>query len=99
MNTKTTLLKLIIGALADCDDSVRELFTLIYEAVKSCATEDIDWYLMNGMSEQDVLLFILLNDTELSIHFNEIVIIEAIHYLFGYPKVKVSEGESYTSLH
>ncbi|MDN3630787.1 hypothetical protein [Vibrio lentus] len=86
MNTKNTLLKLIIGALVDCDDCVRELFTLIYEAVKSCATEDIDWYLMNDMSEGDVLLFILLNDTEISVHFNEIILIEATHYLFGSPQ-------------
>ncbi|CDT56389.1 conserved hypothetical protein [Vibrio coralliirubri] len=97
MNTKNTLLNLVIGALADCDDSVRELFTLIHEAVKSCATDDIDWYLMNDMSEGDVLLFILLNDTELFIHFNEIVLIEATHYLFG--SRKISEGESYVALH
>ncbi len=83
MDTKNNLLKLVLDAQSNC---VYELFFLIHEAVQRCEIGDIDWYLMNDMSESDVLLFILLNDVELSVHFNEITLLESVHYLFRVPK-------------
>lgn len=82
MDTKNVLLKLIHQAQLTHDDCLREVFTLIKKAVIRSKTEDIDWYIMNDMSDNDVLLLIVLSDTELSVSFNEFIIVEAVRYIF-----------------
>ncbi|WP_133152419.1 hypothetical protein [Vibrio lentus] len=56
---------------------------LIKQAVIRSDVADIDWYVMNDMSDNDVLLLIMLNDIELSIHYNEVVLIEVVQYIFN----------------
>ncbi|PML07638.1 hypothetical protein BCT85_20160 [Vibrio lentus] len=83
MNTKNTILALVLQAQSDCGDSLQELFLLIKQAVIRSDVADIDWYVMNDMSDNDVLLLIMLNDIELSIHYNEVVLIEVVQYIFN----------------
>ncbi|CAH7146166.1 conserved hypothetical protein [Vibrio chagasii] len=86
MDTKNTLLKLVLDAQSDCEDCLCELFFLIHEAVQRCDIGLINWYVTNDMPDSDVLLFILLNDVELSVNFNEMVIVEAVNHISNLPK-------------
>ncbi|CAH7220227.1 conserved hypothetical protein [Vibrio chagasii] len=83
MDTKNTILAIVLQAQSECDSSLQELFLLIKQAVIRSEVADIDWYIMNDMSDDDVLLFIILNDIELSINYNESVLIEVVQYIFS----------------
>ncbi|CAK2774930.1 conserved hypothetical protein [Vibrio crassostreae] len=83
MNTKNKLIARTQRARSDCDECLTELLTLVYQAILHSEVEDIDWYVMNTLPECDILLFVALADTDLSIHFDETVIVHAVRYVFS----------------
>lgn len=81
MNTKNILLKHIYRAKLDSDTCLSELLDLMNQAVVKTDAEDIDWHLMNDLSEADILLLITLTDVHLTINFNETVLNEVVQYV------------------
>ncbi|MGV2989604.1 hypothetical protein ACE1OE_18335 [Vibrio sp. E150_011] len=47
-----------------------------------CTDErEIDWHLMNDLSESNVLLLIVLAETDLTIQYDELVLSNAVNYV------------------
>ncbi|USD58792.1 hypothetical protein J4N45_14550 [Vibrio sp. SCSIO 43140] len=84
MNTKTFLLAQIHRARLDCDKCLIELLDMMSLAVMRNSSVEIDRHLMNDMFEGDILLIIALTDTNLSINFNEFVLIESVQYVMKF---------------
>ena len=82
MDTKNAISKLVNQAQTTCDDCLTELFFLMHQALLRSEEEVIDWYIMNDMSESDILMLIALTDTDLSVQFNDEIIILAVQYVF-----------------
>ncbi|MEZ8844594.1 hypothetical protein AB6E06_23445 [Vibrio splendidus] len=82
MDTKNTISNLLNQAQANGDGCLTELLLLMQQALLRKPEEDIDWYLMNDMSENDILLFVTLTDTDLSVQFNDEVLIAAVQFVF-----------------
>ena len=82
MDTKNTISNLLNQAQANCDRCLTELILLMQQALLRKPEEDIDWYLMNDMSDNDILLFVTLTDTDLSVQFNDEVLIAAVQFVF-----------------
>lgn len=82
METKNTLQKLVLDAQSNSDECVSELFYLIHQALVRSEGEVINRYIMNGISENDVLLLVVLTDLDLSVNFQNEVLILAVQYIF-----------------
>ncbi|CAH6942600.1 conserved hypothetical protein [Vibrio chagasii] len=84
MDTKSILLKLVQQAQTNSDECLKELFELMRKAVIRGEMENIEWYIMNDMSDEDILLLLVTTDVDLSVNFDELVLIEAVRYVFRY---------------
>ncbi|MEZ8107043.1 hypothetical protein A6E07_11500 [Vibrio cyclitrophicus] len=83
MNTKYLLLEHIHSASESCDRRLNQLFTLMTQAVMRNDAEEIDWHLMNDMSESDVLLIIVLTNIKLTIQYDELILRSAVDYVMS----------------
>jgi hypothetical protein len=83
MNTKTFLLAQIHRAKLDCDKCLDDLFDMMSQAVMRTDSDEIDWHLMNDLTDDDILLIIVLNDVDLSINFTELILSEAVNYVMA----------------
>ncbi|MFM2607270.1 hypothetical protein AAFX30_06510 [Vibrio chagasii] len=84
METKNTLLTLIHQAKFDCEPCLNELYSMMTNAVLEKESWEFEWYLVNGQSEADILLLIVLTDMELSIHFHELILREEARYVMKF---------------
>ncbi len=57
---------------------------MMSEAVMKIDVEDIDWHLMNELTDADVLLLIVLTDIDLTINFNESILSQAVKYVMAF---------------
>lgn len=83
MNTKTFLLAQIHRAKLDCDKCLDDLFDMMSQAVMRTDSDEIDWHLMNDLTDDDILLIIVLTDVDLSINFTELILSEAVNYIMA----------------
>ncbi|MCG9650341.1 hypothetical protein L1D24_17460 [Vibrio brasiliensis] len=84
MNKKTFLLAQIHQAKLGCDKCLDELFDMMSKALIRTDSAEIDWYLVNDLVDDDILLIIVLTDADLSINFNELVLREAVKYIMAF---------------
>jgi hypothetical protein len=82
MDTKNRLLTLTLRAARNSDKCASELFNLLAQAIRRTDAEEIEWHQVNDMLEQDSLLIIALTNVDLTINFSEVVIREAVRYVF-----------------
>lgn len=83
MNTKTFLLAKIHRAKLDCDKCLINLLDMMSQAVARTDPDEIDWHLMNDLTDDDILLIIVLTDVDLSINFTELILSEAVNYIMA----------------
>lgn len=83
MNTKTLLLAQIHRAKLDCDKCLTDLLDMMSQAVMRTDPDEIDWHLMNDLTDDDILLIIVLTDVDLSINFTEHILSEAVNYIMA----------------
>ncbi|MFA0192676.1 hypothetical protein [Vibrio lentus] len=91
MDTKNTISYLLSQAQENGDDCLTELFVLMQQALLRKPEEDIDWYLMNDMSENDILLLITLTDIDLSVQFSDEILIAAVRCVFRCDDLRVHQ--------
>nr|WP_249335788.1 hypothetical protein [Vibrio parahaemolyticus] len=84
MNVKTILLTHIHRAKSDREKCLDELLDLMSQAVARTDLEEFDWYLMNDLVDADILFTIVLTDVDLTINFNEYVLIEAVRFVMTF---------------
>lgn len=84
MNVKTTLLTHIHRAKLDSEKCLDELLDMISQAVARTDLGEFNWYLMNDLVDADILLIIALTDIDLTINFNDCVLIEAVKYVMTF---------------
>ncbi|ASI89635.1 hypothetical protein [Vibrio mediterranei] len=84
MNTKTILLAHIHRAKSQWNNGLSELFSMMSQAVMRVDAREIDWHLMNDLSESDVLLLIVLSDTDLTIRYDELVLSNAVNFVIKF---------------
>ncbi|MCJ2378767.1 hypothetical protein LNL84_18310 [Vibrio sp. ZSDZ34] len=57
---------------------------MMSQAVMRTSPAEIDWHLMNDMVDDDILLIIVLTDTDLSVNFNEFVLRESVKHVMEF---------------
>ena len=57
--------------------------------------EDIHWYTINAISESDVLLYIVLNDIDLSVNFDNVVLVQAVCNVFRFANSSMISQQDY----
>jgi hypothetical protein len=63
------------------NQQVTVLFTLLRKAVQKYESDEIDWHLVNGLTDFDILLLIAMTDADLAVNFDAIVLEEAVSFV------------------
>ncbi|CDT23277.1 MULTISPECIES: hypothetical protein [Vibrio] len=84
MNTKSIFLEYIHRANTHCDSCLNQLFALMTQAVMKVDSDDIAMHLMNGVSEPDLLLLIVLTDIGLTTRYDELILATAVTHVMNF---------------
>lgn len=81
MNTKLILLSLVSTAELATNQLPSSLFILLRQAVEKYESDEIDWHLINGLTDLDILFLIAMTDTELSVNFDTVVVEAVVNFV------------------
>ncbi|PTC02009.1 hypothetical protein C9980_25260 [Vibrio mediterranei] len=96
MDTKSILLFILHHANELTDHHLEGTFKLMKNAVQRISSEEIDWHLMNGLSDEDILLLLLLHDTDLSVQYRPSHIEEMVRLIVELGNSYQLEPKTYT---
>ncbi|MCY9873208.1 hypothetical protein [Vibrio barjaei] len=88
MNTKLILLSRVIRAELATNQQLTALFTLLRKAVEKYESDEIDWHLVNGLTDFDILFLIVMTDTDLTVNFDATVLAAAVNFVVQLPWVE-----------
>jgi hypothetical protein len=91
MYTKLLLLSLVNTAELVTNQQLPPLFTLLRKAIKKYESDEIDWHLVNGLSDLDILFLIAMVDTDLSVNFDTTVLEEAVRFVGWVHKMETEQ--------
>lgn len=81
MNTKQILLSLLSNADLATNKQLSALFTLLRTAVEKYESDEIDWHLVNGLTDSDILFLIAMTDTDLTVNFDATFLAAAVNFV------------------
>ncbi len=83
MHTKLLLLSMLNEMGHTQNQKLDMLLKLLSKAVQRYEPSEIDWHLINGLCDFDILYLIAATDVEISICYNSDAIASAIGYVRG----------------
>lgn len=88
MHTKLILISLLNTADLATNQQLSVLFNQLRKAVEKYESDEIDWHLVNGLSDLDILFLIAMTDTVLTVNFDSKTLAAAVSFVNQLHRVK-----------